>query len=147
MVPGCNTPLAIPFSELHTTVLLPDKRPYPKELHTLGEYLKHARLVRSILIKDVIAEFKIDRETLRGWELGLFEPHVSHYPGIISFLGYNPCVFETNTLAGEIKKYRYSHGLSRRQFANCYKLTLQLFGNGKVMEDYRFPKQEGEYRH
>ena len=105
----------MPFSELNTTIPLPDKRPFPKEVQTVGNHIKYARLSRNILIKDVCAFLKIDRETLRGWELGLFEPFVSHYPRIISFLGYNPCNFETDSLAGKIKAYRYEHGFSQMQ--------------------------------
>jgi transcriptional regulator with XRE-family HTH domain len=105
----------VPYSKLDTTVPLPDKRPFPKELQTVGNHIKQVRLYRNILIKDVIDFLKIDRETLRGWELNLFEPHVSHYPLIISFLGYNPCQFETSTLAGQIKRYRYIHGLTQKQ--------------------------------
>ena len=114
--PDYNTPLAVPYSVLNTTVPLPDKRPFPSDLQTVGNHIKHARLSRNILIKDVTAQLKIDRETLRGWELNLFEPHVSHYPLIISFLGYNPCQFEKKSLAGKIKSYRYLHGLTQKQF-------------------------------
>jgi transcriptional regulator with XRE-family HTH domain len=108
----------VPFSELNVNIPIPDKRPFPKELQTVGNHLKHARLSRNILIKDVCAFLTIDRETLRGWELGLFEPFVSHYPAIISFLGYNPCNIRTDSLAGQIKMYRHEHGLTQRQFAN-----------------------------
>jgi len=106
----------VPYSELNVIIPFPDKRPFPSELQTVGDHLKHARLTRNMLIKDVIALLKIDRETLRGWELNLFEPHVSHYPRIISFLGYNPCNFETNSFGGKIKAYRYKHGLTQMQF-------------------------------
>jgi len=116
LVPGCNTPHAVPFSVLNATVALPDKRPFPKKLQTVGNHIKHTRLSRNILIKDVCAFLKIDRETLRGWELNLFEPHVCHYPLIISFLGYNPCKFEIDSLAGKIKSYRHIHGLTQKQF-------------------------------
>ena len=95
---------------------MPDKRPFPKELQSIGNHIKYTRLERRILIKDVIDELKIDRETLRGWELNLFEPHVSHYPLIIHFLGYNPCQFETDSLSGKIKSYRYKNGLTQKQF-------------------------------
>lgn len=108
----------MPFSELSVTLPLPDKRPFPKELQTVGNHIKSARLSRNILIKDVCSLLRINRETLRGWELGLFEPHVSHYPLIISFLGYNPCQFEIDTIAGKIKNYRYQHGLTQKQFGD-----------------------------
>jgi DNA-binding transcriptional regulator YiaG len=107
---------AVPFSDLNVTVPLPDKRPFPCDLQTVGNHIKHARLSQNMLIKDVIALLKIDRETLRGWELNLFEPHVTHYPVIISFLGYNPCNFETDSFGGKIKAYRYKHGLTQMQF-------------------------------
>ncbi len=106
----------MPYSILDKTVPLPDKRLFPQELQTVGNHIKYARLTRNILIKDVCAFIKIDRETLRGWELNLFKPHISHYPFIISFLGYNPTSIDTESLAGKIKNYRYVHGLNRKQF-------------------------------
>ena len=115
--PAYNTPLAIPFSELNVSVQLPDKRPFPSSLQSLGDHIKTYRLKNKILIKDVIAQLNIDRETLRGWELGLFEPGVTHYPAITAILGYFPFTIDESTLAGKIKKYRFLHGLTQRQFA------------------------------
>lgn len=117
LVPGCSIHHAVPYSKLDVTILLPDKRPFPKELQTVGNHIKAARLSRNILIKDVCAILNISRETLRGWELGEFEPHVSHYPIIITFLRYNPCQIELDTIAGKIKDYRYRHGLTQQEFA------------------------------
>ena len=94
----------MPFSSLVKTVPLPDKRAIPDELQHIGDHIKKARLERRILIKDVITELDIDRETLRGWELGLWEPFVRHYPKIVKFLKYNPFNIETDTLGGRIKK-------------------------------------------
>jgi len=107
----------VPYSKLDVTIPLPDKRPFPKELQTVGNHLKAARLSRNMLIKDLCALLNISRETLRSWELGEFEPHVSHYPVIIAFLGYNPCQTELDTIAGKIKDYRYRHGLTQQKFA------------------------------
>jgi DNA-binding transcriptional regulator YiaG len=114
---GCNIPLAIPFSELNIQVPLPDKRSFPASLQSLGDHIKAARLQHKTPIKDLINELAISRETLRGWELNQFEPHVVHYPKIIKLLGYWPFSFETNSIAGKIKKYRYCHGLTQLQFA------------------------------
>ena len=118
MVPGCSTPLAIPFSELTISVPLPDKRPFPESVQTIGDHLKTYRLVNNILIKDIITQLGIDRETLRGWELGLFEPFVKHYPAIIKLLGYPPFTIDDTVLSGKIKLYRYCNGLTQRQFAS-----------------------------
>ena len=138
--PVYSIPLAVPYSILNTTVPIPDKRLFPKVLQTAGNHIKQARLSRNILIKDVIALLKIDRETLRGWELNLFEPHVSHYPLIISFLGHNPCKFEINTLAGKIKSYRHIHGLTQKQFGELLHTQEHL----KLYErsEYGWPKIE-----
>ncbi|MGB4776376.1 MAG: helix-turn-helix transcriptional regulator [Daejeonella sp.] len=59
----------------------------------------------------------IDRETLRCWEMGVYEPRVQHYPAIIAFLGYDPLQIDTNTLAGKIKRYRYLNGLTQDDLA------------------------------
>jgi DNA-binding XRE family transcriptional regulator len=73
---------------------------------------------------------------LRGWELGLFEPHVTHYPHIISFLGYTPYIIETDSWAGKIKNYRYSHGLTQRQFGKLLNTDVSVIwqweSNGRV---------------
>ncbi len=126
MEPGCSTPLAVPFSELNIVVSLPDKKPYPSSLQSIGNHIKSARLTRGILIKDVIAEIHIDRETLRGWELGLFEPHVSHYPKIVNFLGYIPYPNQDETLAEKIKNYRYKYGLTQRGFAELLQTNCSV---------------------
>lgn len=125
-----NTPYAVPFSALNKTVSLPDKRQFPKVLRHIGDHIKKARLDNRIPIKDVLNEFQIDRETLRAWELGLWEPFVKHYPKIICFLGYYPLQYETETLGGKIKKYRYEHGLTQEQFAvllNTDKCTVSFW--------------------
>lgn len=108
---------AVPFSTLDKTLPLPDKRLFPQELQHVGHHIKKARLERNTPIKDLLAYFEIDRETLRGWELGLWEPFVRHYPKIIQFLGYFPFTHETKTLGGRIKKYRFDNGLTQPEFA------------------------------
>ena len=125
---------AVPFSRLDSTIPLPDKRPFPKELKTIGDHIKYARLQRGMLIKDVIVQLKINRETLRGWELNLYEPFVRHYPNIIRFLGYWPFMVDVTTLGGRIKKYRYQYGLSQDQFGvlvDTDRCQVSLWENNK----------------
>lgn len=126
----CNTPYAVPFSVLNRTIPLPDKRPFPKQLQHVGDHVKKTRLERNIPIKDLLTYFEIDRETLRGWELGLWEPFVRHYPKIIQFLGYYPFTHEVETLGGRIKKYRFENGLTQPEFAkllNTDKCTVSFW--------------------
>jgi DNA-binding transcriptional regulator YiaG len=118
LAPDCSIPLAVPFSELTVSVPLPDKRPFPNSLQTIGDHIKTHRLTHCIPIKEVIARLGINRETLRGWELGLFEPLVKHSPAITAFLGYFPFLFDESSLAGKIKTYRFKKGLTQRQLAD-----------------------------
>lgn len=133
---ACSTLLAVPFSRLDSTVPLPDKRPFPAELQSVGDHIKYARLSRRILIKDVVALLQISRETLRGWELGEFEPQVSHFPLIISFLGYSPFRFDTTTLAGKIKEYRYRKGLTQKELGELLSTDTSIIWqwetNGRI---------------
>ena len=126
----------MPFSALDKTVPLPDKRLFPTELQHVGNHIKKARLERKITIKDLLAEFEIDRETLRAWELGLWKPFVKHYPKIIQFLGYYPFNHEIKTLGGKIRKYRFEHGLTQELFAdlfNTYKCTVSFWETNRRM--------------
>ena len=107
----------MPFSELRKTIPLPDKQPFSQQPITIGDHFKYQRLQRGLLIKDVIEALQIDRETLRGWENGLYKPFPKHFPKIIEFLGYYPFEQETSTLGGRIKKHRLSLGLNQEQFA------------------------------
>ena len=132
----------MPFSILNNVVPLPDKRQFPEELQSTGDHLKHARLTRNILIKDVCAYLKIDRDTLRGWEQNLFEPHVSHYPVIISFLSYNPCQIESSSLSGKIKKYRYAHGLTQKQFGALLDIDACVVWEWESNERLPIPKNK-----
>ncbi|MBS1734395.1 MAG: transcriptional regulator [Bacteroidetes bacterium] len=115
---GYSTPLAIPFSELHNIVPIPDNRPFPASLEIIGNHIKKARLERGILIKDVITFIGIDRETLRNWERDATDPHVKYYPAIERFLGYAPWNSKAETLSEKIKMYRYRNGLTLEQFGN-----------------------------
>lgn len=136
MAHACSIPLAIPFSELNATVPLPDKRPFPCDLQSIGDHIKHFRLANNLSIKEIIAELGIDRETLRSWELNLFEPFVKHYPKIILLLGYYPFNFEEESLGGKIKKYRFCNGLSQQQFAdilNTDRSTVWQWENNRCL--------------
>lgn len=117
MVQDCSIPLAIPFSKLTISAPVPDKRPIPGRLQSVGGHIKTYRLKNRIPIKDIISSLKIDRETLRGWESNQFQPYIRHYPLIIQLLGYFPLEIDTGTLSGKIKNYRHYNGLSQRQFA------------------------------
>ena len=116
-VHACSIPLAFPFSEWQNSVKIPSRIDIPTALTHIGDHIKKKRLETKTRIKDVIEALSISRQTLTGWEQKTYSPAISQYPKIIEFLGYYPFPDDTQTLGGKIKKYRMSHGLTRKAFA------------------------------
>lgn len=88
----------------------------------------------------MVETLQIDRETLRSWEFGSYNPFPKQYPLIVSFLGYYPFENETSTLGGRIKKQRLLLGLNQEEFAALVKVNrsaVMYWENGS-----RIPKDE-----
>lgn len=84
---------------------------------TIGEKLLNRRLELGLLQKDVANIIGVCEDTITNWENNRGKPQVEWYPQIIRFLGYFPFSIDTSTLAGRIRKYRYSNGLSQENLA------------------------------
>jgi len=56
----------------------------------------------------------VSEDTITYWENGRAEPQIHLYPKVIEFLRYFPLEIDTSTFGGNIKKYRYRHGLSHK---------------------------------
>ena len=82
---------------------------------TIGEKLRNMRLQLRLLQKDVASEIGVTEDCITLWENNHSKPTVSYYPKIIQFLGYVPFEVDTSTLGGQIKLYRYLHGLSKEK--------------------------------
>lgn len=54
------------------------------------------------------------------WENYRSQPKISYYPRIVLFLGYSPWQFDTSTLQGRLKEYRYRYGLSYKKFGTIF---------------------------
>lgn len=67
-------------------------------------------------------------DTITGWESNRYRPHIQFASGIIRFLGYNPYPFETKTLGGRIKYYRFLHGLSHKKFGTIFVMHATTVG-------------------
>jgi len=59
----------------------------------------------------------VDVENIINWRVRGMAPHITVYPKIIEFLGYNPVSIDVSTLGGRMRKYRIENGLSQRAFA------------------------------
>ena len=89
---------------------------YPTEVRTLGDHLRKRRLDLGLRQKDVAKRLKVNKDTIRNWELGRATPAVWQWPGIIRLLGYVP--FGTDGgLPERLKAYRRIRGVSQKNLA------------------------------
>lgn len=87
------------------------------ENSTIGLRIRRRRLELKLEQKDVAEILGATECSISGWEIGRYEPQIQYVPKIISFLGYNPYQFETETLGGRIKYYRLMNGIRIELFA------------------------------
>lgn len=84
---------------------------------SISEHLHNRQLELRISQNEMARRIGVDPENIINWKLRGRQPHITFYPKIIEFLGYNPVPINTDTLAGRIKLFRIEHGLSQRAFA------------------------------
>jgi DNA-binding transcriptional regulator YiaG len=109
--PNYNSIPALPFSRGHNTVALPKPDSYPKELKTIGDYIRAWRINNHLLQADVAKILGVCEDTIVGWEMRETIPTVRQMPGIIKMLKYLPLQIDTSTLGGQIFHYRFLNGL------------------------------------
>src|ERR1019366_2491352 len=83
----------------------------------IGEKLKNRRLELGLLQIDVSKIIGVCEDSITLWENNRNGPSITYYPKIIQFLGYIPFEVDDSTLGGQIKLYRYLHGLSQEELA------------------------------
>ncbi len=94
---------------------------YPK---TLGQHLLKKRLELGLTQVEVARKLNLGLQTISHWESEDNIPSIYHYPAIINFLGYYPFRMD-ETEGGKIKKFRFEHGLSKKNFAKLLKIHVQ----------------------
>jgi DNA-binding XRE family transcriptional regulator len=112
----CGTP-ALPFSKLHKTVCKPLKKKLLINPTTIGEKLKNKRIELGLTQKAMGGFIGVCEDSITFWEKNRNKPSIIYYPKIIQFLGYVPFDIDASTLGGQIKLYRYLHGLSQEDLA------------------------------
>lgn len=90
----------------------------PLRLDTLGDHVRTRRIERSLLQRDIAKIIGVSEDSVTYWENNRAQPQVRHYPAIIAFLGYYPFDHETESVAGKVRKARYTKGYSYRQFGD-----------------------------
>lgn len=84
---------------------------------TLGEKLRNRRIELGLLQSEVAVIFKTSPESIYLWEKDRVRPSITQYPKVIEYLGYFPFEIDTNMFSGQLKRYRYEHGLSQEKMA------------------------------
>jgi DNA-binding XRE family transcriptional regulator len=116
---------ALPFSQRVQVVKKPPLSGFPWQPKSLGEEILKRRLEVGLTQEEAGQQLGLNHQTLSRWETGENTPNVTHYPKIITFLGYYP--FKTDdTFGGKIKQYRFTHGLSQKKLAPLLKLPLKM---------------------
>ena len=109
------------------------KRPvnpaYPKELNTLGDYLRKERLDRKLSQPDVAKLLNVTPDTITAWELNRNQPTAKLAKKVIDFLGYFPFSFEGASIGEQLYYARLILGKTQKEAAEiigCDASNLRL---------------------
>jgi len=84
----------------------PSPPKYKKNPITIGEHIRKRRVDLGIYQSEVGRHFGVSKDCITNWENGRSVPQISHYPKIISFLGYNSFKNGEKTLGEKTFAYR-----------------------------------------
>lgn len=89
----------------------------PKELDTLGDYIRGRRIDFGLFQSRVAKLIGVHPLTITNWERNESQPTVRYIPAIIRFLACNP--LETgNSFSKRLLAARRAQGLTQRQMAD-----------------------------
>jgi transcriptional regulator with XRE-family HTH domain len=94
--------------------------PYPKELKTIGDYIRKRRLDLELLQKDVAKLIGVTEATIYDWESNRTSPRFRYTPRIIEFLGYWPYDTPATTLGARILRARKLRGITQKELAKSF---------------------------
>jgi len=108
---------ALPFCHLAFQTKKPLSGAYPKELRTLGDYLRKRRLDLALTQRDVAKRLGANEAPVWNWEKNRSSPALRFVPRIIEFLGYEPDDTKPETLGQRISAFRRLRGLTQKDLA------------------------------
>jgi len=101
----------LPFYELKLTSIKPNDHAYPKNVKTLGDWIRQRRLDLGLFQKDVASQLGVNTQTIMLWEKNHCEPHITQLPKVTQFIGSAPEP-PAQTLGEKLAAIRRRHGLS-----------------------------------
>ena len=107
---------AVPCWEVKLVAERPRFKTPLDRLQSIGDHIKHQRLNRNLLQRDVAEQLGVSKFTVLRWENNQGEPLVHHFPGIYAFLGYDPAA-QPRTVGQRILSARRRRGLTQFELA------------------------------
>jgi len=108
--------VAFPFMNVTMSAPKPPPEGYPPKLVTVGDHICKKRMDLGWFQRHVAEQIGVSEGAVELWESRGHEPHPHSWPGVISFLGYDPNP-EPTTTAEQIKSARRLLGLTQKELA------------------------------
>jgi DNA-binding transcriptional regulator YiaG len=124
---------ALPFCHLTLTGQRPTPPAYPKELNTLGGWIRKTRIDQNLTQSQVGQIIGVSECCITNWELGHAKPEVRYIPHIIAFIGY--CPYNTaGDLIDRIRDIRHAFGLTQEQMSKLLKVDESSLASWECRE-------------
>ncbi|HZV43097.1 MAG TPA: helix-turn-helix transcriptional regulator [Saprospiraceae bacterium] len=134
IVEAAGTPVRCIFVNLTLRCKRPINPAYPRQIVTLGDHLRVARLDRGLMQSEVAKILKVTTNTVTGWELNWYSPQVRMVKRITQFLGYFPSMGKPESLGERLRQARQILGHSQEQAAKrmrCDESNIRQIELGK----------------
>ncbi len=126
--------VALPFCHFEKTTKKPLSKAYPKELVTIGDYIRKRRLDLKLTQKELGAFLGVDECTVLNWEKQRCQPAISRMPKLMDFLDHTPNETGTVNSHTQLRVMRIFMGMVQRTFARLVGIdpsTLSRLERGK----------------
>ena len=108
--------VSFPFMNVLISVPKPPLEGYPEQLETIGNHIRKKRMDDGLYQREVAEIIGVSAAVVELWEIRGHEPDPKSWPGVIAFLGYDPCP-KPITPAEKIKAARRLLGLTQKELA------------------------------
>lgn len=102
--------------------------PFRETPRTVGEHIKHVRLLRGLSQPKAAALIGVDTATVLNWEKNRTEPPVVVIPSILRFLGYDPYP-QGQTLGERMLALRRTKGWTIKEAARQLEVDVGTWGD------------------
>lgn len=126
--PHASTCLRGVFAIDRIATARPAPQGFPVNPITLGDHIRHHRLKRGLLQKDVAHILNVNEMTVTNWENNKRTVHARHIPKVVEFLGFVPDVLKDfQPLKSNIFLYRCKHGITQREMIERTKSLMDKY--------------------